>query len=92
MRRKMHVRFGERDRADRHEQSWYGGPVSTLCNPVPSPADVELTRCAAQAGELLGIALLDHVVIGRGRHASLRQLGLYHPPGHTPGAMPSEED
>src|SRR3712207_8245313 len=48
MRRKMHVRFGERDRADRHEQSWYGGPVSTLCNPAPSPADVELTRSADQ--------------------------------------------
>ena len=61
-------------------------------NPAPSAADVELTRSAAQAGELLGIALLDHVVIGRGRHASLRQLGLYHPPGHTPGAIPSEED
>ena len=69
-----------------------GGLVSTRCNPAPSPADVELTRCAAQAGELLGIALLDHIVIGRGRHASLRQLGLYHPPGRLPEAMPNEED
>ena len=61
-------------------------------NPAPSPADVELTCSAAQAGELLGIELLDHVVIGRGRHASLRQLGLYTPPGRAPVPAPAEPD
>ncbi len=61
-------------------------------NPAPSPADVELTCSAAEAGELLGIELLDHVVIGRGRHASLRQLGLYTPPGRAPvPAAPDDE-
>ena len=65
-----------------------GGLVSTRCDPAPSPADVELTCCAAQAGELLGIELLDHLVIGRGRHASLRQLGLYTPPGVTSNVSP----
>ena len=69
-----------------------GGLVSTRCNPVPSPADVELTRSAAQAGELLGIEILDHVVIGRGRHASLRQLGLYTPPGRAPVPAPAAPD
>ena len=50
----------------------------------PSPEDVRLTREAAQAGELLGIQLLDHVVIGRGEHTSLRERGLFTPA--KPGA------
>ena len=76
MRRKMHVRFGERDRADRHEQSWYGGPVSTLCDPTPSSDDVAVTHELVKAGELLDIEVLDHLVIGDGRHVSLRRRGL----------------
>lgn len=52
----------------------------------PSPEDVRLTRDAAQAGELLGIQLLDHVVIGRGEHVSLRERGLYDPKRAGSGA------
>ena len=50
-------------------------------DPTPSPEDVRLTKDVAKAGELLGIELLDHVVIGRGRdqHVSLRARGLYAP-------------
>ena len=33
-------------------------------NPEPSPADVALTKKLMEAGKLLEIALLDHVVIG----------------------------
>jgi DNA repair protein RadC len=43
---------------------------------TPSPHDVVLTRRLAEAGELLGIPVLDHIVIGRGTYASLRDLGL----------------
>lgn len=43
---------------------------------TPSPNDVALTRRVAEACELIGIPLLDHVVIGRGSYASLRDLGL----------------
>lgn len=35
-------------------------------DPTPSEYDRELTRRARSAGEILGIALLDHVVIGEG--------------------------
>jgi DNA repair protein RadC len=42
-------------------------------DPTPSSADVTLTGELARAGELLDIELLDHLIIGQGRHASLRQ-------------------
>lgn len=45
-------------------------------DPTPSSADVQFTRDAVQAGTLLDIGVLDHIVIGNGRHASLKRLGL----------------
>lgn len=48
-------------------------------DPTPSGADVAVTRELVAAGELLGIDVLDHLVIGQGRHASLRRLGLGFP-------------
>lgn len=46
-------------------------------DPTPSSADIQLTRRLARAGEVLGIEVLDHVVIGDGgAHASLRQMGV----------------
>jgi DNA repair protein RadC len=45
-------------------------------DPTPSGADIQLTRRLVRAGDVLGIELLDHVVIGDGgEHASLRDLG-----------------
>lgn len=43
---------------------------------TPSPFDVVLTRRLAEVGELIGIPVVDHVVVGRGTYASLRDLGL----------------
>lgn len=45
-------------------------------DPTPSPEDVSLTRAAVQAGKLLDIEVLDHVVIGHGRWVSLKERGL----------------
>lgn len=46
-------------------------------DPTPSGADIQLTRRLVRAGDVLGIDVLDHVVIGDGgAHASLRELGL----------------
>ena len=42
----------------------------------PSPDDVALTRRLVEVGELVGITVLDHIVIGNGAYASLRDLGL----------------
>ncbi len=46
-------------------------------DPTPSGADLQLTRRLAKAGEVLGIELLDHIVIGDGgAHTSLRHMGV----------------
>jgi DNA repair protein RadC len=45
-------------------------------DPTPSKADIAMTREIAGAAKALGIALHDHLVIGRGGHASFKTLGL----------------
>lgn len=45
-------------------------------DPSPSPEDVHVTRQIRQAGDLLDIDLLDHIVIGRQRYVSLKERGL----------------
>jgi DNA repair protein RadC len=45
-------------------------------DPAPSPEDVGLTRTIVQAGKLLDIEVLDHLVIGQGRWVSLKERGL----------------
>ena len=42
-------------------------------DPSPSPEDVALTKAITQAGKLLDIPLLDHVIIGQGTFTSLKQ-------------------
>lgn len=44
-------------------------------DPTPSNEDVALTRRLKAAGELMGIRLLDHVVIGEGRFHSMQEAG-----------------
>jgi len=45
-------------------------------DPKPSRDDIEMTREIRAAAEALGIAIHDHLVIGRKGHASFRSLGL----------------
>lgn len=45
-------------------------------DPSPSPEDVHITRSIVQAGELLNIDLLDHIVIGHNRFVSLKERRL----------------
>lgn len=45
-------------------------------DPTPSPEDVLVTRQIVDAGKLMDIELLDHIVIGSGRYVSLRERGL----------------
>jgi DNA repair protein RadC len=45
-------------------------------DPTPSRADIEMTREVAAAAKALRIQLHDHLVIGRGGHASFKALGL----------------
>ncbi len=48
-------------------------------DPAPSSEDVRVTREVGQAGDLLGIDLLDHVIVGGREFVSLRERGLYRP-------------
>ena len=46
-------------------------------DPTPSPEDVLITNSLVAAGQVLGIALLDHVIIGNDQQfVSLNQQGL----------------
>jgi DNA repair protein RadC len=45
-------------------------------DPSPSPEDVAITRAIREAGELLDVKVLDHLVIGHGRFVSLKERGL----------------
>lgn len=44
--------------------------------PEPSAADIELTQRLIEVGQLVGIAVVDHVVVAAGAWRSLAQLGL----------------
>jgi len=44
-------------------------------DPEPSAEDVSLTRRLVQAGQLMGIEVIDHIVLGAGRFVSLKERG-----------------
>lgn len=45
-------------------------------DPEPSAEDIKLTKRLMEAGDLMGISVLDHVIIGRQRFFSLKREGL----------------
>ncbi len=45
-------------------------------DPTPSQQDLKLTRRLAEAGRILGIEVLDHLVIGDNRCVSFRECGI----------------
>lgn len=44
-------------------------------DPEPSAKDIALTRQLVEAGRLMQIDVVDHIVVGRGRWVSLRERG-----------------
>lgn len=46
-------------------------------DPTPSREDIEVTKRLIKAGEILGIDVLDHLVIGENRYFSLKDKGLF---------------
>ncbi len=45
-------------------------------DPTPSPEDTALTRKLVEAGRLLDISVLDHIIIGDGKYVSLKEQGI----------------
>ncbi len=47
-------------------------------DPTPSEADIKVTRDLMRAGQLMKIEVVDHIVLGHGKHTSLRELGYFY--------------
>jgi DNA repair protein RadC len=45
-------------------------------DPTPSQADIEMTRAIIEVARPLGIAVHDHIIVGKDGHASLKGLKL----------------
>lgn len=45
-------------------------------DPSPSKEDIEITKRLCEAGSVIGIDVLDHIIIGDGRFVSLKEQGL----------------
>jgi DNA repair protein RadC len=72
------VRIGEvfRGAVRRHCNSIIVAHNHPSGDPSPSPEDVTLTRRLIEAGKLLEVEVLDHLVVGQTRFVSLRERGL----------------
>ncbi|HQE67573.1 MAG TPA: DNA repair protein RadC [Bacillota bacterium] len=46
-------------------------------DPSPSSEDVSITARIAEAGKLIGIELVDHIIIGDGKYISMKEKGLF---------------
>ena len=59
----------------------HGSASLILCHnhpsgdPTPSEDDVTLTARLQEAGEVMGVPVLDHIIIGGGRYVSLKEAG-----------------
>lgn len=45
-------------------------------DPTPSREDIEVTRRLLEAGKIIGIEVLDHIIFGDGKTISMREKGL----------------
>lgn len=45
-------------------------------DPTPSRADIDMTKTIVEIAQPLGIAVHDHIIVGRQGHASFRALKL----------------
>ena len=75
------VRIGEvfRDAVRRNSTAMIVAHNHPSGDPSPSPEDILVTRQIVEAGKLLDVDVLDHLIIGRGRYVSMRERGLGFP-------------
>jgi len=45
-------------------------------DPTPSQADIQMAKAIMSIAQPLGIAVHDHIIVGRGGHASLKAMRL----------------
>ena len=44
-------------------------------DPTPSREDIEITKQLVKAGDIIGIPVLDHIIIGKDEYTSLKNMG-----------------
>lgn len=44
--------------------------------PSPSPEDITLTKKLVEVGQIIGISVLDHIIVGQGQYISLKEKGM----------------
>ncbi len=83
------ISIGTLDTSVVHPRDVFKGAVSHLASsiilahnhpsgdPEPSDEDITLTRTLVDAGRLMGISVLDHIIVGDGRFVSLCERGLF---------------
>src|SRR3712207_7664133 len=79
----MGIVFSSRRRHTRYWRDWSSDVCSSDLlivahnhpsgDPSPSPEDLRVTRELYQAGKLLDIELVDHLILGDGRYVSLKR-------------------
>lgn len=79
--------IGSLDRADIHPREIFRGAVKNLAASIicvhnhpsndltPSQADIFVTNQLVSAGDMMGIPLIDHLIVGRSGFTSLKSLG-----------------
>jgi DNA repair protein RadC len=50
--------------------------LEVIADPTPSQADIQMIRALVEIAKPLGIAVHDHIIVGRGGHASLKGMKL----------------
>lgn len=67
---------------DVYREAMLGGAAAIVAfhnhpsgDPSPSTEDCELTRRLSAGGQLMGIALVDHIILGDTRYCSLKEIG-----------------
>lgn len=85
--RQVDVSVGSLNASIVHPREVFGEAVKTGCSglllvhnhpsgdPEPSIEDIETTNRLVNAGNILGIKVLDHIIIGDGRYVSLKEQG-----------------
>jgi DNA repair protein RadC len=75
------IRVGEvfRDAVRRNSTALVVAHNHPSGDPSPSPEDILVTRQLVEAGKLLDIELLDHLILGRGKYVSMRERGAGFP-------------
>ncbi|NMB96156.1 MAG: DNA repair protein RadC [Clostridiaceae bacterium] len=86
--KQMNVSVGSLNASIVHPREVFSEAVKTGCSsvifvhnhpsgdPEPSKEDIDTTRKLADAGKILGINVLDHIIIGNGIYVSLKEKGI----------------